>query len=184
MEWSWRGLTLIGRIQVIKSFVIPKILYRAALVSCKKDFTKKLNSLFYTFVWKGKDKIKRTTLINPVEKGCLNMPDIDSMISTQRIMCIKRYLDPYTAGWKFFLDSYLKKVGGKFLFHCNFNFERLSIAILDFYKECLILWSSMNKTDPCTLEEIANEVIWNNKHICIGGKSIQLATFTTVQRSL
>ena len=42
------------------------------------------------------------------------MPDIDSMISTQGIMCIKRYLDPYTAGWKFFLDSYLKKVGGKF----------------------------------------------------------------------
>ena len=39
--WSWRGLTLIGRIQVIKSFVIPKILYPAALVSCKKDFTKK-----------------------------------------------------------------------------------------------------------------------------------------------
>jgi len=65
------------------------------------------------------------------------MPDIDSLISTQGIMCIKRYLDPYTAGWKFFLDSYLKKVGGKFLFHCNVNFERLSIAILDFYKECL-----------------------------------------------
>ena len=83
-----------------------------------------------------------------------------------------RYLDPYPAGWKFFLDSYLKKVGGKFLFHCNFNFERLSIAISDFYKECLILWSSMNKTDPSTLEEIANEVIWNNKYICIGGKSV------------
>ena len=58
------------------------------------------------------------------------------------------------------------------MFHCNFNFERLSIAISDFYKECLILWSSMNKTDPSTLEEIANEVIWNNKYICIGGKSV------------
>ena len=97
------------------------------------------------------------------------MPDINSMISTQRIMCIKRYLDPYTAGWKFFFDSYLKKVGGKFLFHCNFNFERLSIAISDFYKECLILWSSMNKTDPSTLEEIANEVIWNNLYTKGGG---------------
>ena len=31
-SWSWRGLTLIGRIQVIKSFAIPKILYRVSLV--------------------------------------------------------------------------------------------------------------------------------------------------------
>lgn len=39
--WSWRGLTLLGRIQVIKSFAIPKILYRASLISTKKDFIKK-----------------------------------------------------------------------------------------------------------------------------------------------
>ena len=34
-SWSWRGLTLIGRIQLVKSFVITKILYRIALVKRK-----------------------------------------------------------------------------------------------------------------------------------------------------
>ena len=32
-SWSWRGLTLLGKIQVIKSFAVPKILYRVVLIS-------------------------------------------------------------------------------------------------------------------------------------------------------
>ena len=35
------------------------------------------------------------------------MSNIESMISAQRIICIKRYLSTNPAGWKFFL----KKVG-------------------------------------------------------------------------
>jgi len=41
-SWSWRGLSLSGRIQVIKPFATPKILYRASLISTKKDFIKKI----------------------------------------------------------------------------------------------------------------------------------------------
>ena len=69
--WSWRGLTLLGRIQVIKSFAIPKILYRVSLNSTKKDVIKKINNLLYSFVWKGKDKVKRNALIHSlaIEKG-------------------------------------------------------------------------------------------------------------------
>ena len=74
--WSWRGLTLLGRIQVIKSFAIPKLLYRASLISTKKDFIKIINNLLYSFVWKGKDKVKRNALINSFEKGGLKMPDM------------------------------------------------------------------------------------------------------------
>ena len=74
-SWSWRGLTLIGRIQVIKSFAIPKILYRVALVSCKKsDFVKRINKLLYSFIWKGKDKVKRAALINSIDEGGLTVP--------------------------------------------------------------------------------------------------------------
>ena len=30
--WRWRGLTLISRIQIVKSFVIPKIMSKVALI--------------------------------------------------------------------------------------------------------------------------------------------------------
>ena len=115
-DWSWRGLTLLGRIQVIKSFAIPKILYRASLISTKKDFIRKVNNLLYLFVWKGKDKVKRNALINSPEKGGLQMPDIGAMVRAQRVLCIKKFLETNPAGWKVFLRFYLKKVGGKFLF--------------------------------------------------------------------
>ena len=170
--WSWRGLTLLGKIQVIKSFAIPKILYRVALISNKKEFIKKINTLLYSFVWNGKDKVKRTAFINPIDKGGLKMPNIESMISAQRIICIKRYLSTDPAGWKIFLDFYLKKVGGKFLFHCNFNYIKLPITLPEFYKECIVTWTRLNEDTPSSPSEIANQVIWNNQFICIESKSI------------
>ena len=170
--WSWRGLTLLGKIQVIKSFVIPKILYRAVLISNRKEFVKKINTLLYSFVWKGKDKVKRTAFINPIAKGGLKMPNIESMISAQRIICIKRYLSTDPASWKIFLDFYPKKVGRKFLFHCNFNYNKLPITLPEFYKECTVAWTLLNEDNPSSSSEITNQVIWNNQFICIESKSI------------
>ena len=100
------------------------------------------------------------------------MPNIESMISAQRIICIKRYLSTDRASWKFFLDFYLKKVGGKFMFNCNFNYTKLSIALPEFYKECIVTWALLNEDNPSSLSEIANQVIWNNRFICIESKSI------------
>ena len=170
--WSWRGLTLLGKIQVIKSFAIPKILYRVVLISNKEEFIKKINTLLYSFVWKGKDKVKRRAFINPIDKGGLKMPNIESMISAQRIICIKRYLSIDPAGWKFFLDFCLKKVGGKFLFHCNFNYTKLPVTLPEFYKECIVAWTLLNEDNPSSSSEIANQVIWNNQFICIESKSV------------
>ena len=157
---------------MIKSFAIPKILYRVVLISNKEEFIKKINTLLYSFVWKGKDKVKRRAFINPIDKGGLKMPNIESMISAQRIICIKRYLSIDPAGWKFFLDFYLKKVGGKFLFHCNFNYTKLPVTLPEFYKECIVAWTLLNEDNPSSSSEIANQVIWNNQFICIESKSV------------
>ena len=170
--WSWRGLTLLGRIQVIKSFAIPKILYRASLISTKKDFIKNINNLLYSFVWKGKDKVKRNALINSLEQGGLKMPDIESMIKAQRVLCIKKFIETNPAGWKLFLGFYLKKVVGKFLFQCNFDFAKLPIALPDFYTECVSTWSSLSEDNPSSLSDIVNQVLWNNRFICIDSRSV------------
>ena len=66
--WTWTGLTLLGKVQLIKSLAIPKILYRVILISNKKEFIKKITTLLYSFVWKGKDKVKRTVFITLLKK--------------------------------------------------------------------------------------------------------------------
>ena len=58
--WNWRNLTVLGRIQIIKSFVIPVFMYRAGLVCSHKEIVKEVNKIIFNFIWKGKDKVKRS----------------------------------------------------------------------------------------------------------------------------
>ena len=57
------------------------------------------------------------------------------------------------------------------MFYCKFDYAKLSVAVHDFYKECILLWSSLNNNNLLTLDDIVNQVLWNNKFICIGNKS-------------
>ena len=85
-------LTLLGRIQIVKSFIIPKVLSKATLIAVTDDLIKEINMLIYRFIWKGNDKIKRSALINDIEEGGLRMLDIPSVILAQRVMLLKRFV--------------------------------------------------------------------------------------------
>ena len=115
--WKWRGLSLIGRIQIVKTFAIPKLMFRASAISMSKDLVKEAESIFYHFIWNEKDKVKRNAVISEVENGGLNMLDTESMIRTKRVICLQKFLEDYESPWKIFLVELLKPVGGKFLLH-------------------------------------------------------------------
>jgi len=51
--WGWRGLTLIRKVQIIKSFALPKILYKLTLMSNGKEFIKKNKHLIILFCLEG-----------------------------------------------------------------------------------------------------------------------------------
>ena len=169
--WKQRSLSLLGRIQIIKTFAIPKLTYRASVLPISKDLIKEADSLFYYFIWNGKDKVKRNVMRSEVEKGGLDMLSIDSMVCTRRVICIKKYLEDYKSPWKAFLNEILIPVVGKLILHCNFDTSKLSIYLPSFYKQCFDAWSEVNAKTPSLLHEIANEVILNNKLFCINKKS-------------
>ena len=75
------------------------------------------------------------------EYSRLRMPHIEALIKTQRIMCMKKYLDSYNSTWKMFLDSYLADFGGSFLIRCNYDVRFLPKTLPEFYKECLSEWA-------------------------------------------
>ena len=81
--WKWTGLSLLGRIQIVKTFAIPKFMFRASVIPTSKELIKDVNSILYSFIWNGKDKVKRHALISEIEVGGLKMLDIDSMISAK-----------------------------------------------------------------------------------------------------
>lgn len=175
--WRWRNLTIIGRIQIVKTFVIPMLMYRAGSICIDKEVIIEANRIIFDFIWKGKDKVKRISLISDTKDGGLKAPHLESIIKTQRIMFCKRLVENEPCHWKTILLHYLKPVGNKFILCCNFDVKKLPINLPNFYRECFECFaqcsaSTCNSVPELSHEEIFNTVIWNNKFICINGKSV------------
>ena len=77
--WSYRRLTLFGKIAVLKSLVASQLVYVLSPLPLNENPITEVNKLFYTFLWNGKgDKIKRDTMIGNYNKGGLKVIDIPS----------------------------------------------------------------------------------------------------------
>ena len=86
--WKWRNLSILGKIQIVKTFSIPKLMFRASVISIPNELVKEVNSILYSFIWNGKDKVKRCVLISDIDKGGLKMLDIriyDSVLCKKQI---------------------------------------------------------------------------------------------------
>ena len=79
------------------------------------------------------------------------MLDIDSMVHTKHVLCLKKYLEDYPSPWKFFLDERLSSVAGKFVLHCNLDSTKLPVMLPPFYKQCFDAWSDLNNKVPFSL---------------------------------
>ena len=71
--WSSGGLSLYGKVTIIKALIIPKIIYVFSLLPTPIEVIKALNQLLFKFLWKGVDKVTRLSVINEYEKGGLKM---------------------------------------------------------------------------------------------------------------
>ena len=70
---SWRGLSLFGKVTIIKSFLLPKVLYVSSIFPSPLEFIKAFQTIIYNFLWKGPDKIARKAVINDFEFGGLKV---------------------------------------------------------------------------------------------------------------
>ena len=82
--WSSRGLSIYGKVTLIKSVLILKFVYRSSLLPIPKEFVKELNQILFHFLWKGPDKLIRVSVII-YDKGGLKMTDVDSMVMSLRL---------------------------------------------------------------------------------------------------
>ena len=148
-------------------------LYRASLICLDKEFVNEVNKIIFEFIWKGKDK----ALIGDIEDGGLKAPHLDSIIKAQRILCCKKLASDYRSSWKSILLHYLKPVGGKFVLSCNFDVKLLPIKLPTFYEECFKHFTECSVpnhtiSDKLETADIARIVLWNNKFVCINGKTV------------
>ena len=93
--WKLRGLSLFGKITIIKSFLFlfPKLLYVSSIIETPPEIIKQMEKMIYKFLWKGPDKVTRLSVINTLENGGLNLTDLELHIKALRLSWIPRRLD-------------------------------------------------------------------------------------------
>ena len=172
--WSSRGLSIYGKVTIIKSLLIPKLVYASSLLPTPAKIIKQAEDIIYTFLWKGKDKVTRLSAINNFEGGGIKMIDIESMVKALRLAWLKRIFNDNESTWKTYLLYLLKDFGGSLIFECNYTMKDLSIISI-FYRELLQWWSEFR--DHFSDEKYWLSIIWNHKDIRINGKPVFYKTY-------
>ena len=93
--WTWRHLSILGKIQVIKSLAVPKLVHLlTSLHSPTNNSFCQIETIFYSFIWGNKrDKIARKILINTIVNGGLKMIDIHTFDKALKISWVKKIWD-------------------------------------------------------------------------------------------
>ena len=111
--WRSRSLSSIGKVTVIKSLLLPQLLYLFSVlcISIPKSFFKRLNTIFFKFIWNGgNDRVKRAYLCIDYTNGGLRMVDAEAFSKAQKLVWTKHLLDPnYSGFWKHLENTVLTK---------------------------------------------------------------------------
>ena len=75
--WKWRNLMIIGRIQIVRTIVILMSMYRAGTICIDKEVITGVSRIIFEFIWKGREKIKRLSLISDIQDGRLKAPHLE-----------------------------------------------------------------------------------------------------------
>ena len=92
LSQKWKpGFTVHGRIKVIKTLGLSKLLCNTSLLVIPEHYVKEINNLTLNFIWEGKPaKIKKKTIISDMKRGGLKMLDFEIMDIALKIAWIKR----------------------------------------------------------------------------------------------
>ena len=169
--WKQRDLTLIGKIHLVKTYAYSKLIYVSSLSPVPEWVFKEIDDICFDFLWRGKDKVKRSSLYLDYGKGGLKMLNFKLFVMVQRVMWIKRLVTgDQTVKWKKYFKYLLRPFGGNLIFFCNFSPDMIKIKLPKYYQEMLSIWSEMNVFIKKDISNKRNEIFFNNRFITKEGK--------------
>ena len=91
--WMKRQITPLGRVAVLKSLIVSKLVHLWLLLpNPPDDFTNGLQKMCFKFIWKNKqDRISRTTVVKNVLKGGLGVIDIRQFANSLKLSWIRKF---------------------------------------------------------------------------------------------
>ena len=169
--WAKRSNTPIGRVVVLKSLILSKLIYLwIMLPNPPDDLIESLQKKCFHFIWSGKkDKIKRSVSVNHTKNGGINIPNIRKYIHALKLTWIKRIFNDTPGKWK----SILKKKQPEIM-----NYDKYGTNIFaenqdnPFWNDVSKAYRELSKTyKPENSEELLAEPLFKNENFKIGKKT-------------
>ena len=165
--WKARNLSIKGKITLLRSKILPIVLYPLTVLYVPDHIIDEIDALFFDFIWPGKKHhVKKHVLIQGIEDGGLKMPDISSMVKAMKISWVNKLINKDNN------FTNIAKICAKVENFENFfkyknDVKYLSQNIPLFYKQVIQSWYEIFCVQPHSKAEILDETLWNNKYILV-----------------
>ena len=136
---EFEKLTLFGKVTIIKSFLIPKLLYASSILETPQDKLILFERMINKFLWQGPVKVTRVSVINSLTNGGLNLTDLETHIKALGYLGIHAFRDEREVPWESYFRFHLKSYGGFFILKRNYDVKYLNLRLSGFYSQLTYL---------------------------------------------
>lgn len=176
-SWNRRKLSIIGKVVLIKTFLLPQFQYIMQATILSDDILGRVNRLMFKFLWSKTglykendlqrvvERVKRTILIQNYENHGLNMIDVKDM---QKAFTFKRLASLSLGGngsWRIIPNYYYSLLGKNLAaFKCNTTprcFRGMNLNFPYYYRNLLLQWLECKVTFE-NATNIESPILWNN----------------------
>ena len=99
--WKGRKLSLKGKITILRKLILPQIQFLFSMIAIPDKILKQLDKLFFDYLLDNKPaKVKRSTIIGPIDQGGLAMIDVYEIHAAAKCNWIKRLHVESESKWK------------------------------------------------------------------------------------
>ncbi len=162
--WLSRGLSLIGRVTILKSLALPLVQYPAFCLPITTEITQEIEIQIASFLWKHKRaKVKKNVIIQPIDNGGIKAPDFTSIVKANRVTWIKRLITS-DGKWTNILKALIEPFSLDHFLQTHLTIETISAIPIPFYVEIIQQWNTL-KEKPSKPAHYLEEILWENRFI-------------------
>ncbi len=168
-RWKQRGLTILGKVLIVKALIIPKLVHNFTLLKTPDGILARIEKVLYKYIWNKKERIKRNTIISGIDKGGISM--VDTMCKNMSIKAawVNRILEG--GEWTNIFNWYLEKAGVDIDYVLKMDVKQtedceLFVKLPEFYQEVLTSFNACKTTKNAnvmsTHEYLSSPIMGNN----------------------
>ena len=131
-NWMKRKLTIIGKVQVIKTFLLSQFVFIMQSIVLPLEILDEINTIFFRFIWKKDnieskawERVSRNVMSNNKNNGGLDMINMHDFQNSFLINWACQLLKDSNEEWKLFPLSIFKNIGGISVFKSKIDYKEM-----------------------------------------------------------